>query len=226
VAGPLQQAARGGDGRRGCGDGRGRGGRRRGGTRGGAHCAGELLALLPVSPLWSLLELTFSSRLQQSGLSSAACLPRCLHSTVLMWPRHLLVCWFVCRPLQVDPGEHYGQDAAAAGSGGKRPTGALLPWRRPADAAYPSLPSLAPCQPWRCCCSSCCINNRASADLALHACCLPVDGAGKVIGVIKRNWRTRGYCGSLQVAGTPVQLLLSPCTVVIASNSLSTFFNL
>ena len=188
VAGPLQQAARGGDGRRGCGDGRGRGGRRRGGTRGGAHCAGELLALLPVSPLWSLLELTFSSRLQQSGLSSAACLPRCLHSTVLMWPRHLLVCWFVCRPLQVDPGEHYGQDAAAAGSGGKRPTGALLPWRRPADASCPVTAR------W------CHHNSRlSSADHALHGCCLSVNAAGKVIGVIKRNWRTRGYCGSLQV---------------------------
>ena len=42
----------------------------------------------------------------------------------------------------MDPGEHYGEDAAAAGSG-KRPT-------------------------------------------------------GKVVGVIRRNWRTRGYCGSLQ----------------------------
>ena len=47
---------------------------------------------------------------------------------------------------QVDPGEHYGEDAAAAGGGGRRPT-------------------------------------------------------GKVVGVIKRNWRTRGYCGSLQVGG-------------------------
>jgi exosome complex exonuclease DIS3/RRP44 len=47
---------------------------------------------------------------------------------------------------QVDPGEHYGEDAAAAGSGGKRPT-------------------------------------------------------GRVVGIIKRNWRTRGYCGSLQVGG-------------------------
>jgi len=34
---------------------------------------------------------------------------------------------------------------------------------------------------------------------------LPQDGAsgnarptGKVVGIIKRNWRTRGYCGSLQ----------------------------
>ncbi|KAL4428262.1 hypothetical protein ABPG75_002351 [Micractinium tetrahymenae] len=44
---------------------------------------------------------------------------------------------------QVDPGEHYGEDAAAAGGGDKRPT-------------------------------------------------------GKVVGIIKRNWRTRGYCGSLQ----------------------------
>lgn len=25
--------------------------------------------------------------------------------------------------------------------------------------------------------------------------CLP---AGKVVGIIKRNWRTRGYCGSLK----------------------------
>lgn len=44
---------------------------------------------------------------------------------------------------QVDPGEHYGEDALAAGGGDKRPT-------------------------------------------------------GKVVGIIKRNWRTRGYCGSLQ----------------------------
>lgn len=44
---------------------------------------------------------------------------------------------------QVDPGEHYGEDASSAGASGKRPT-------------------------------------------------------GKVVGVIKRNWRTRGYCGSLQ----------------------------
>lgn len=46
---------------------------------------------------------------------------------------------------QVDPGEHYGEDAAAAGgAAAKRPT-------------------------------------------------------AKVVGIIRRNWRTRGYCGSLQV---------------------------
>ncbi|KAI3428619.1 hypothetical protein D9Q98_007442 [Chlorella vulgaris] len=45
---------------------------------------------------------------------------------------------------QVDPGEHYGEDAAAAGgAAAKRPT-------------------------------------------------------AKVVGIIRRNWRTRGYCGSLQ----------------------------
>ncbi len=43
--------------------------------------------------------------------------------------------------------------------------------------------------------------------------CLPIDSsmlhpscslaAGKVVGIIKRNWRTRGYCGSLQVRISP-----------------------
>lgn len=29
---------------------------------------------------------------------------------------------------------------------------------------------------------------------------LPRRAAGKVVGIIKRNWRTRGYCGSLQAS--------------------------
>ena len=51
----------------------------------------------------------------------------------------------ISRP-QVAPGEHYGEDAAAAGGGERRPTGA-------------------------------------------------------VVGIIRRNWRTRGYAGSLQPPG-------------------------
>ena len=60
---------------------------------------------------------------------------------------------------QVAPGEHYGEDAAAAGGGERRPTGA-------------------------------------------------------VVGIIRRNWRTRGYAGSLQPPSVGRQLRRGTASVL------------
>ena len=88
---------------------------------------------------------------------------------------------------QVDPGEHYGEDASAAGGGStKRPTGAgAQPWLSLAAQLVNVAGGLAGFVfgPMASCC----------------ACCAACLGAGKVVGIIRRNWRTRGYCGSLQV---------------------------
>ena len=95
---------------------------------------------------------------------------------------------------QVDPGEHYGEDAAAAGAGsGKRPTGAACGGEGSAgeiagcSGADQGLAAAAlrfrACRP-----------EPAAAAAGIMAC-----PAGNVVGIIKRNWRTRGYCGSLQV---------------------------
>lgn len=107
-------------------------------------------------------------------------------------------------PPQVDPGEHYGEDAAAAGGGDKRPTGG---WPRQLAARLCGWPRSraegALARPAAACCASCSalLRCNACAPTPPHSTPSPSFrcAAGKVVGIIKRNWRTRGYCGSLQV---------------------------
>lgn len=116
VAGAVQQASRRRGGR--CGGSGGGGGTRGGGAGWGAHHTGERGACSPPTPV----------RRPCCGCAAAA---------AVLWPRLLQalpeaptpVCVRVPMHLtmhatpQVDPGEHYGEDAAAAGGGDKRPTG-------------------------------------------------------------------------------------------------------
>lgn len=198
VAGAVQQASRRRGGRRG-GSGGG-GGTRGGGAGWGAHRTGERGTCSPPTPV----------RRPCCGCAAAA---------VVLWPRLLQALPAATSPVcvrvpmhltmhatpQVDPGEHYGEDGAAAGGGDKRPTG----WQSLCRIAAGRLAlQPAPCRrcaaaacrlPAESCCS--CLQHMHStwrgADVARHVCVPPA--AGKVVGIIKRNWRTRGYCGSLQV---------------------------